>query len=225
MKGVTFRITVEYIKENTAVIEYFKKLGHNLFLVLHQKPNNYHYHGYLDIVTTTKTFRNKIKEMIDNTSEIPKGFKPFSVSDKIDDSDKYKAYCLYRAGHPIQNTYVHEDLDKLKEIHENACSKSNKNLLKQEGDLKLILKMVQPDSKIKDILYFICKFYKDNGRVVHKTKMQQLAHSIKLHQTEDYDWLVNDLINTDDGLLAIKQIEEVEEKGKVRKYYIYEDPE
>ena len=202
-KDVVFRITLEYIKENVDVVEFLKQQGDSLFLVLHQKPDNYHYHGYLKINQCVKTFRSRIKELIDVQVTPPLGMRPFSVSDKTDNIDRYKAYCLYRSGHPISKTYVNEEVDKYEEIDKDVKSKEIKKVLKQERELQDILQRVAVGSQIRDIVRCICEYYKETGRVVHLTKMTQLAHTVHMHITGDYEHLISHIITQDEGLRSI----------------------
>ena len=193
---VKFRVTLEFIKENIDVVQFFNQLGTGLFLVLHKKPGNYHYHGLLDITTTARTFREKIKEILCPLTTVAHGgLRSFSVGEKVDDVDRYKSYCMYRTGHPIDAIYVKEEIEDL-----GPEPKNDKKELKQEVDLRELLHLVKDEKTPKEITKMVLKFYKDNFRVIHITKIQQLVHTILMHINDDIEDLAEHILFTDDAL-------------------------
>lgn len=217
MVQVIFRITHKYIKVEN-IVEYLKTLGNNLFLVEHQKENNYHYHGYLDTFKCVKTYRTQLKELL-NEVEIPYGFRPITISEKVNDVDRYKSYCLYRPGHPIEPIYVEDDLEKLKEIHEGIKKNPDKQRkeLQQERELREVLEIAQQDGLYKttrEIARIVVNYYKETGRVIHVAKMQQLIWTVKVHQGDEenlIDRLVvyEDFINDEKSFkINVRRIDE-----------------
>lgn len=218
---VTFRISFEYIKENIDIPNYLTGLGKDLFLVSHEKPGNYHYHGLLDISTTVKTFRNKCKELLDPLVEIPKGFRPISISDKVSDANGYKSYCLYRSGHPIKHIVVDENLEELKKISEKKIKPKDKpSKLKMETDLEDILESIteQQSRTIRSIVDVIVKHYMTNKRVIHIVDIQRLAWTVYTH-THGTKQLVEHIITDEKaGFHAIDDIDRRAEREQTYKH-------
>jgi len=201
---VVFRITLEYVRENEDVILFLNQLGTDLFLVLHEKPNNYHYHGLLDIKQTAKTFRKKIGELLDPRVEPPKGFRPITVSDKVDDENGYKSYCLFRPGHSVKHIYVNnENINLLKEIADKkikpvASNKSDKDLAELKG-------RVSSSMNTLDIANIVVGYYNELGKKPHIAHMQQLIWGLRTHLTGT-ESLARQLVLRDEGLeLAYQQ--------------------
>lgn len=198
---LTFRIDFDRVKENIDVVQFLTHLGDELFLVLHQKPSNFHYHGYLISNVCPKTFRKKIREMLTSA-----GNGAYSVSDKCPEPDRFMSYCLFRPGHPIKKIHVNVDEDELKKIH-NTVPKGNLTKLRTELKLEKLLKDIvnkyNGDTNVQNIVGFIIKFYKENGMVIHKANITQLAWSVYVHLTDDYQFLIRDILTADDGLANI----------------------
>ena len=220
MREVQFRITTEYIKKNINLAETIGQLGDNLFLVSHQKPQNYHYHGYLQIHTTVKTFRSKLSDIIDHTIKPPKGMRILYIKENIDNVDKYKAYCLYRGGHPIESIVVNEDTEYLKSLHEENTKQSSEKpsleRLKLETDFDEIITEFNTDVEypIDEIIKIIGKFYKRKRRVLHFANMNRLAYTIHSHLTDDFGWLVDKLMWDDPQLQKCRTTTQLESDKK-----------
>lgn len=191
---VTFRLTSCYLKNNVDLVSHLGQYGTDLFLVLHEKPNQFHYHGLLDINTCPKTFRKHLNNCLcpEAMKSCPKGMRPVSVSDKIDDANRYKAYCCYRGGHPITNIVVSDDLQELKLIHDSIVPKERKTVLKTETDLKYLRTLIPIGTDMKDIVKRIVQYYLDNDRVIHIANIRQLAWT--LYARSDSDALVNAIL-------------------------------
>ncbi len=198
---LTFRIDFDRVKENVDVVQILNHLGDDLFLVLHKKPSNFHYHGYLISNVCAKTFRKRIQEMLTSA-----GNGAYSVSDKVPDPDRFMSYCMFRPGHPIGKIHVNVDEDELKKIH-NSVPKSNSSQkgkeLKLEKLLKDILNRYNGDTNVQNIVGFINKYFKENGMVIHKSNITQLALTVYVHLTDDYQFLIRDIIAADDCLSNI----------------------
>lgn len=202
---LTFRIDFDRVKENVDVVQLLTHLGDELFLVLHMKPSNFHYHGYLKSNVCAKTFRSKIREMLTSA-----GNGAYSVSDKCPEPDRFMSYCLFRPGHPIKKIHVNVDEDELKKIH-NTVPKSNSTKIKTELKLEKLLKDIvnkyNGDTNVQNIVGFIIKYYKESGMVIHKAHITQLAWSVYVHLTDDYQFLIRDILTGDDGLANINAIQ------------------
>ncbi len=202
---LTFRIDFDRVKENVDVVQFLTHLGDELFLVLHQKPSNFHYHGYLISNVCPKTFRKRIREMLTSA-----GNGAYSVSDKCPQPDRFMSYCLFRGGHPIKKIHVNVDEDELKKIHMNS-QKTNitklKTELKLEKQLKVILEKYSGDTNIQNIVGFIIKHYKESGMVIHKANITQLSWTVYVHLTDDYQFLIRDILLQDDGLSNINAVQ------------------
>lgn len=188
---ITFRLTTSYLKKNVDLVSHLGQYGTDLFLVLHEKPNQFHYHGLLDINTCPKTFRKHLNNCLcpEAMKTCPKGMRPVSVSDKIDDCNRYKAYCCYRGGHPITNIVVNDDLQELKLIHDSIVPKERKTVLKTEADLKHLRTLIPIGTEMSDVVKKITQYYLDNDRVLHIANIRQLAWS--LYARNDIEAFVN----------------------------------
>lgn len=203
--ALTFRLDFDRIKENVDVVQFLTDLGDELFLVLHMKPSNFHYHGYLISNVCPKTFRKRIREMLTSA-----GNGAYSVSDKCPDPDRFMSYCLFRPGHPIKKIHVNVDEDELKKIHESVQKKNSTKIrteLKLEKILKDILSKYNGDPNLQNIVGFIIKYSKENGMVIHKAHITQLSWTVYVHLTDDYQFLIRDIISSDDGLSNINAMQ------------------
>lgn len=196
--NVKFRLTIEYLKKDIDLVHYLNQYGTGLFMVLHEKQDNYHYHGLLCLTVCIKTFRKHLNALLDPEVSIPKGMRPVSLSDKVNDANAYKAYCLYRDGHPISNIVVNDDLQELKSLWTKLQNKQNdkKSKLKLENDLQDIKQLIPPKSDVRAIVKIIAKYYLDNDRIVHVANCRQLAWTI--YAREDLDALVDHILSGDD---------------------------
>lgn len=198
---ITFRIDFDRVKENVDVVQFLTHLGDELFLVLHAKPSNFHYHGYLKTHVCSKTFRKKIREMLTGA-----GNGAYSVSDKCPDPDRFMSYCLFRPGHPIKKIHVNVDEDELKKIHD-TVQKSNATKKREELKIEKLLKDIvhsySGDTNMQNITGYIGKYCRDRWIVLHMATARQLAWGVYLWYTDDFSEWIREVIRGDDGLANI----------------------
>lgn len=211
---VKFRLTIEYLK-NIDVVPFLNQYGTGLFLVLHEKPQNFHYHGLLDLTVCVKTFRKQLNSLLceDAMLKCPKGMRPISLSDKVNDENGYKAYCCYRTGHPITNVVVNDNLEELSNTYTNSQkSISSKSCLKLESDLHEIQPLIPPGTGVRQITRVIIKYYHDKNRIIHIANIRQLVWSI--FSIENPNALIDHILS-EENLWQYETRREIENRYKV----------
>lgn len=193
MTAILFRIDQEAIPETIDIVEWLKSYGTDLFLVQHQKPDNYHYHGYMKLDFSEKTFRRKIQQLLPIG-----GNKSYSIKTKIDNLDKYLSYCLYRKGDPIKLIINDKgvDLDYLKEFIPKLKEKKERDPRNSlESRFNEILKLDYSKCKIiKDYTRVIIHEYKKRQMVVNLQQIRQLTLSVYLNKCPNEEAAIDDLV-------------------------------
>ena len=199
----------EKYRNESDLVSYLKQYGTDLFMVLHQKQDNYHYHGLLCLNVCVKTFRKHLNNLLDSSIQCPKGMRPVSLSDKVDDANAYKAYCLYREGHPIKHIVVNDDLQELKSVWTKFQNnqKDKKSNLKLECDLHALQSLIPSGSSVRKIVGIIVKFYQENNRIIHIANCRQLAWT--LFSKENPEALIDHILSDENLYLHDDHVHKV----------------
>lgn len=191
--AILFRIDQHAIPETIDIVEWLKQYGTELFLVQHQKPDNFHYHGYLNIEFSEKTFRRKIQELLPVG-----GNKSYSIKTKFDNLDKYLSYCLYRKGDPIKLIINDKgvDLDYLKEFIPKPSEKKERdprnNLISRFNEmLKLDFSQC---ILIEDYTRIVLRFYKQRKIIIHLQQIRQLVLTLYLQLNKNEEDAIDDIV-------------------------------
>lgn len=191
--AILFRIDQEAIPETIDIVEWLKNYGTELFLVQHQKPDNYHYHGYMKIEFSEKTFRRKIQELLPIG-----GNKSYSIKTKFDNLDKYLSYCLYRKGDPIKLIINDKgvDLDYLKEYIPKPFEKKERDPNSLNSRFNELLKLDYSECRyIQDYTRIVIRFYKQRQIIIHLQQIRQLTLTLYLNKSQKEENAIDDIIN------------------------------
>lgn len=195
MTDILFRIDMSAIPEDIDIIKWLNENGTHLFMVQHSKPNNYHYHGYIKIPVSEKTFRRNIAKLLPVG-----GNKAYSIKTKYDNLDKYLSYCLYRKGDPIELKCndLGVDLDYLKTL----CPKEKpvRQLKRSVSGIQLRLnELLELDYRacttLKCYTKVIIKEYKRRVMVINLQQIRQLSLSVYLQKETKEDEVISEIVS------------------------------
>jgi len=205
MNNIKYRVDLNYIPQNQDFIKFIEPLGTGHFLVLHKKTDNYHYHGFFQTSLSTRTIRRNFKTFLNST-----GNGAYSVGDKVPESDRYKSYCLFRSGHPIETIICTDDVEQLRKIHDEINSINHteqKSLLKIEVILRKLKPLIKPNMSLRAILVIITDDFRKNNQILHKANITQLGYTLYAFSHDSSDSFVDALIGGDEGFQGIIQNE------------------
>jgi len=184
MTDILFRIDMTAIPENIDITEWLKQQGTELFMVRHNKPDNYHYHGYMKIQFSEKTFRRKLTQLLSLG-----GNKSYSIKTKYDNLHKYLSYCLYRKGDPIEliSNDLGVDLDYLKEyIPKPAEKRPVGHVSGIQARYNDLLKLDYTECKNpRDFTKMVLRYYKKHQIVIHLQQIRQLVLTLYLNNVDE----------------------------------------
>jgi len=195
---ITFRIDLECLPKGINVPDLIQDMkSTDQFLVLHKKLNNYHYHGYFKTTLSTRTIRRRLKDILNSP-----GNAGYSVSDKVPECDKYKAYCLFSKEDTTERIIVNEDLEKLRALHLKRVGTPNKtpNDSKIENYLKKLKPQITPYMPIKEIISLIANSYMKDNMVLHKANITQMTYTLHAYSHKSTEVFAEGLISSDDGI-------------------------
>ncbi len=205
MNNIKYRVDLQYIPQDKNIQKFIEPLGVNHFLVLHKKTDNYHYHGFFQTSLPTRTIRRNFKTFLNST-----GNGAYSVGDKVPESDRYKSYCLFRSGHPIETIICTDDVEELRKIHDEATSTNQtqqQSLLKIEVILRKLKPLIKPKTSLRAILVIITDDFRKNNQILHKANITQLGYTLYAYSHDSSDSFVDALIGGDEGFQGIIQNE------------------
>lgn len=191
---ILFRIDLSAIPENLDLTEWLKQQGTQLFMVLHSKPENFHYHGYLKISYSEKTFRRKLTQLLPLG-----GNKSYSIKTKYDNLDKYLSYCLYRKGDPIKliSNDLGVDVEYLQQfIPKPAEKRPIGHVSGIQARYNDLLKLDFTDCKNpRDFTRKVLQYYKKHQIVIHLQQIRQLVLTLYLNNVEE-DIAIDDITDS-----------------------------
>lgn len=194
MTELLFRIDMSAIPENVDIIKWLKENGTELFMVQHSKPENYHYHGYIKIPVSEKTFRRNLTRLLPLG-----GNKAYSIKTKYDNLYKYLSYCLYRKGDPIELKCndLGVDLDYLKTLCPSPVklvSQPKRIVSAIQLRLNELLELDYTKCKtLYDYTKVIIKEYKRRVMVVNLQQIRQLSMSVYLQLCQDENEVISNI--------------------------------
>lgn len=191
MTELLFRIDMSAIPENIDIVKWLNENGTHLFMVQHSKPNNFHYHGYLKIPVSEKTFRRKLTQLLPLG-----GNKSYSIKTKYDNLYKYLSYCLYRKGDPIKliSNELGVDLDYLKTLcpEEKPVKQPKRSVSGIQLRLNELLELDYNKCKtLRDYTQIIIKEYKRRVMVINLQQIRQLSLSVYLQKNDDIEQAIS----------------------------------